>query len=110
MRHVQYIRRPRPDADYRHRVSFDLERGRILGFVVQLEYLVNEAWQPVVRYDTAHGFAHRDRYLPDGTVLAHEPMVVADYNEALTFAADDVRANADQWLRPFREYYRHESV
>lgn len=42
------------------RVWFESEHGRVLGFVVQLECLFNDEWYPVVRYDTAHGFAHRD--------------------------------------------------
>ena len=31
-------------------------------FVVQLEVEVRDAWKPVIRYDTAHGYAHIDRY------------------------------------------------
>ncbi|MDL1964286.1 MAG: hypothetical protein LWW98_08155 [Deltaproteobacteria bacterium] len=29
-------------------------------FRVQYETKINQIWYPVVRYDTAHGFAHRD--------------------------------------------------
>ena len=31
---------------------------QVLEFVVQLEILTEGRWKPVVRYDTAHGFAH----------------------------------------------------
>jgi hypothetical protein len=42
------------------RVRFELKRNRVLRFVVQLECRFNDEWHPVVRYDTAHNFAHRD--------------------------------------------------
>ncbi len=32
----------------------------VLGFVVQYETKLEGKWLPVVRYDTQHGFAHRD--------------------------------------------------
>ena len=54
---------------------------------------------PVVRYDTAHGFAHRDRYQTDGTVTQHEPLPVQAFNEALTFAVRDIKANWEQWVQ-----------
>ena len=42
------------------RVRFELEHGRVVSFVVQLECCFEDNdWLPVVRYDTAHGFAKR---------------------------------------------------
>jgi hypothetical protein len=50
---------------YRHlHVS---ERKKIVEFRAQLEILVEDEWHPVVRYDTAHGKAHRDVLHPDGS-------------------------------------------
>jgi len=83
------------------RVRFVKERGRIVAFVVQLECLFGDEWHPIVRYDTAHGFAHRDVLRPDGTTVK-TTMLVRDYNEALTFAHEDIKAN---W-RVYRERYR----
>ena len=50
------------DYDNALRVMFESERGQILRFVVQLEcqFVEDGKWTPVVRYDTAHGYAHRD--------------------------------------------------
>ena len=66
-----------------------------MSFVVQLEVLHPRrgAWLPVVRYDTAHGFAHRDRVFPDGTV-EKTPLPIDDYNQALNYAEIDLR---DHW-------------
>ena len=55
---AEYVIRLSPQDRYRH-VHVRV-RGRIVFFRVQLETLVGKTWMPVVRYDTAHGFAHRD--------------------------------------------------
>jgi len=34
----------------------------VVEFVVQLEVEARGAWRSVIRYDTAHGYAHIDRY------------------------------------------------
>ena len=40
--------------------------GQVVEFVVQYEIRVGLDWVPVARYDTAHGFAHRDLLSPNG--------------------------------------------
>ena len=35
-------------------------RGQVIEFSIQFETFINGEWLPVVRYDTSHGFAHRD--------------------------------------------------
>lgn len=82
------------------RVQFDLERNQVLRFVVQLECLFNGEWWPVVRYDTVHGFAHRDILHPSGETDKTE-MLIRDYDEALTFAIKDLAQN---WARYRRRY------
>jgi len=54
-------------------------------------------WHPVIRYDTAHGFAHRDTMHPDGSV-DKVSLLYWDYNEALTFAQYDIKSNWE-WYR-----------
>jgi hypothetical protein len=36
--------------------------------MIQYEAKINNNWHPIVRYDTAHGFPHRDILNPDGTI------------------------------------------
>jgi len=67
-------------------------KRRIIIFTVQYETFWQDKWLPVVRYDAAHGFAHRDLYdLQGGTTKT--PLFILDYNQALTFAESDLRAN-----------------
>lgn len=62
-------------------------------FSLQMETKVNNNWYPVVRYDTAHGFAHRDLLNRKGEVVEKTPLFDQDYNNALTFAESDLKAN-----------------
>ena len=67
-------------------------RRNILGFVVQYETRLEGKWLPVVRYDTRHGFAHRD-ILDQKGKKRKTPMFTEDYSEALTFAEYDIQSN-----------------
>lgn len=49
-----------PKDRYRH--SHIRFKGEVLNFVVQYETKLEGEWLPVVRYDTEHGFAHRDTF------------------------------------------------
>lgn len=55
---VEYIIRISASDRYRHLHIMD--KGRLMFFRVQYETQIGNVWYPVVRYDTAHGFAHRD--------------------------------------------------
>lgn len=59
---------------------------------VQIEILHAERWQPVVRYDNAHGFCHRDTIHPDGT-QDKTPVYYGDANDTFTRAIDELRGN-----------------
>lgn len=67
-------------------------KGEVLSFVIQYETKFEGKWLPVVRYDTEHGFAHRD--LLDKTGKRDKtPLFTRDYNEALIFAEYDIKSN-----------------
>lgn len=87
------------------RVRFEVEHGIVLKFVVQLEcrFGVDIDFTPIVRYDTAHGFAHCDRLHP----YEHSSKLIMptrNYNEALTFAIDDLVERWDTYRRRFEEW------
>ena len=86
------------------RVSFELEHGRVVGFSVQLECRFgDDEWVPVVRYDTAHGFAHCDRLHPYDPAVK-TGMISRDYNEALTLALQDLASNWGSYRRRYEEW------
>ena len=87
------------DVD-RKRHEHVVEKGEIKDFVVQYEMKISDKWLPVVRSDTAHGYAHKDLINPDGT---KEKILMGDvsYNEILTEADKDIMEN---WPR-YRERF-----
>ncbi len=55
---VEYVIRIGLSDRYRH---LHMKEGvKMVFFRVQYETKINNIWYPVVRYDTAHGFVHRD--------------------------------------------------
>ena len=102
MRSVQFRRILNEDNALR--VRFELERGIILKFMIQLECRFEDdaRWIPVVRYDTAHGFAHCDILHPHEAPTKIE-LPSQNYNEALTSAMDDL---VDHWDAYRRRYER----
>ncbi len=77
-------------------------KGKIVFFRVQYETKVNYTWYPVVRYDTAHGFAHRDLLNIKGSVKK-TPLFNQDYNDALTFVENDLKSNWEYYKERFWE-------
>jgi hypothetical protein len=96
-------------ADCRIRHFHQQSKNQVLRFVVQLEVRVAGAWHPVVRYDTAHGFAHRDQLHYKGTT-EKSPLAVETLAQALTVAERDLRENWEHYREGFlEEVKRHES-
>ncbi len=95
---VEHVIRIGHNDRYRH--LHVQERGRIIFFRIQYETRVDERWYPVVRYDTAHGFAHRDLISLDGTVVK-APLFNQNFNDALTFAESDLKTNWEHYRNRF---------
>jgi hypothetical protein len=87
-----------PEDRYRHHhIRF---KGKVLRFVIQYETLRGGHWVPVVRYDTEHGFAHRDLFDPSGR-RAKTPLFVRSHDEALSFAEYDIKSNWRSYKEAF---------
>lgn len=100
---IEYVLRIGPLDRYRH---VHTQHGRkIVFFRVQYETKIGDLWYPVVRYDTAHGFAHRDLINIRGDIRK-TPLFNQDYNNALTFAESDLKTNWHLYRRAFMEESR----
>lgn len=82
------------------RVYAHKENGIILEFGVRYEALISEQWQPIVRYDTAHGFAHKDVMKADGKTIKY-PLFFETYNLAFTFATIDLKVKWEKYREDF---------
>jgi hypothetical protein len=97
---TEYIIRIGPTDRYRH--MHIKKRGRVVFFRVQYETRVEDLWYPVVRYDTAHGFAHRD-VMNRKRIVSKTPLFNQNYNDALTFAENDLKCNWEYYKKIFLE-------
>lgn len=97
MKEINFLYPLSPDLKDRLRVAALKEKGEIAGFVVQYEAFIENKWHPVVRYDTAHGFAHKDIIHFDSTT-EKEFLYLPDFNIAFTFAIQDIKTSW-QWYR-----------
>jgi hypothetical protein len=86
----------------RYRYFHAKEKGKILFFRMQYETKIGDTWYAVVRYDTAHGFAHRDLLDKKGRVQK-TPLFNQDLNDALTFAENDLKTNWEKYKKSFLE-------
>jgi hypothetical protein len=100
----------------RRRFGYTHEGGDVTRFTLQLEYLIDGEWTPVVRYDhdavtdhDGHDVAeeglHMDVYR-DGEKLRQEyiaPPMPASV--ALNFAEDHLRENMQRFIRRFEEWH-----
>lgn len=99
MRIIEYVIPFGENARKRH--YHETDKGKVIGFTVQLEVLVEEQWQVVIRYDSAHGFAHIDRYDIDGRKIKTE--LDLKLGEALVLADEDIKENWKIYQKIFFE-------
>ncbi len=102
MQKIEYLIYLTAEAADRLRVYAQKEKSEILEFIVQYEAIISGEWQPIVRYDTAHGFAHKDIIKADGTTVK-QPLFFETYNLAFTFATLDLKANWRQYRDNFEK-------
>jgi hypothetical protein len=81
---------------------FYRRRGKTIDqFTVQVELNCNGVWKPLVRYDNAHGFSHRDILHADGS-QEKTAIYMGNMNETFTYAITDLkgswRAHRDRYL------------
>ncbi len=99
----EYIFYLSPERVDRFRYFHRLERGKIVRFRVQYEAWIGDEWRSVVRYDTAHGYPHRDLLHPDRIEDKREFRGYT-VEEVLTLGERDLKAN---WRR-YRAAYEQE--
>ena len=72
-----------------------------MDLVVQFETKIKGQWKPIVRYDCAHGFFHRDIIYPDGET-DKKAIAITNLEHALDYAEQDLK---DRW-----EFYKEKYI
>ena len=105
---TEYLYVLSPEQRDRLRVRFMRERQTIAEFVVQYEAEIKGRWYPVVRYDTAHGFAHRDLLHPDGRA-EKQWLPWMSFNVAMTYATQELKTAWRRYRGAFEEELPHDA-
>jgi len=85
----------------RKRHRHEADKGRVTSFAVQLEVFAEDEWKVVIRYDSAHGYSHMDRFYRDGRRVKKE--LYLNLREALTLADEDIKDNWKAYQGAFME-------
>ncbi len=86
----------------RLRIRFDTTRGQVARLVVQYEALIGNKWEPIVRYDTAHGYLHKDLYVRGKKEkVKKERVPITDFNQGLTRAIEDLKKDWQNYRKRF---------
>lgn len=85
----------------RKRHYHETDKGWVVTFAVQMEVFINSQWQVVIRYDSAHGFPHIDRYYLDGRKI--KIGLQLNLSEALILAGEDIKENWRTYQKAFLE-------
>ena len=91
MNEIDFVYPLSPELQDRLRVEATKVKGEIVSFVVQYEALIQGQWRAIVRYDTAHRFAHKDVLHPTLPV-DKQPLNFPSLNLAFTFAIQDLKS------------------
>lgn len=86
-------------------MTFDRVGPKVVKFSVQYLAKIDEEWHPIVRFDTAHGRAHKDISLP-GEEQITEVLSTQDYRRALTECIADIRRNWQEYRARFERWSR----
>ena len=89
------------------RVRFEIDSGQVVYFVAQIETQFGVDWTPVMRYDTAHGYAHCDVLHPH-KLAAKVRLPHTNSNEALTWALQDLQTNWQQYSERYNRWLQKE--
>jgi hypothetical protein len=97
------------------RTAFSTSRGEVTRFLVQLEYWLDGEWREVVRYDHERDAPgghdvdeeglHRDVFRNGEKYCTVQLASDISANDAFDFAEDDLRENAEQYIRRFESWH-----
>lgn len=89
----------------RLRVHFITDRGQVTSIVViQYEAYIDGKWRAIVRYDTAHGFFHKDIMSPTRE-QQKIPRTAFDKKLALNEAIEDIKKHWSSYRKEYEAIY-----
>ena len=84
------------------RVRLTTVRGRVVTYTVQYETTIDDRRAPVVRFDNAHGFPHRDLLNRHGRIIDKRPIPGHPSPEAALAQGEfEIRSNWPRYRAAF---------
>ena len=74
-------------------IEFDTEKNKVVHFIVQYSSITPKGWRTIIRYDTAHGAAHKDVYCYSKKKKVRQEILGKDFNAVFTQAQEDIKKN-----------------
>ena len=102
MKEIAYLKLLEDYETERLRIRIRTNNGKVIDIVVQYETLLNNKWTPIVRYDCAHGFFHRDVLFPKGEKEKETIAISSSLKDALSYAEQEIK---DRW-----EFYKERYI
>ena len=56
----EFIKYLDENGNERLRIRIKTDKGQVVDLVTRYESYIDKKWRPIIRYDCAHGFFHRD--------------------------------------------------
>jgi len=94
---IEFLYALSEEHEDRLRVTALKQKGEIIKFVVQYEAYIQNKWRHIIRYDTSHGFAHKDIIHYNGN-QEKQPLYFPDFNTAFTYAIQELKISW-KWYR-----------
>ena len=85
----------------RMRIRLFIKKGKLKDYTVQLEYKTKDEWYEVIRYNYAHGFAHRDVHSITGKKWKEELGGSSDLSTFVQIGKKDISENFEEYIRNF---------
>lgn len=96
---IEYVTPLGEYARKRHR--HEAEKGRVTSFAVQLEVFTEDEWKVAIRYDSAHGYSHIDKFYRNGRRVKKE--LHLNLKKALTLVDEDIKDSWKAYRKAFME-------
>ena len=96
MRHKELIHID-TDENARINVWFDIEKGKVVNFSINLVWIKNEETYDVYRVDTCHGFLHEQKFWISNEKIRLD----MDWHYAFNEKFKDVKENYVKWIKLF---------
>ena len=82
-------------------VFFETIQGKVENFIIKLETFINNHWIEIERYDTFHGYVHKDIMEKNGNKKRVVKYELINNESGMNMAIKDFKENYKLYLRRF---------